>query len=594
MQRSNKNTNLNTTLRNLPLGAFTASDGSCCFAVSLPKALSCLLCLCDDKGKVIEERRMKKEKNGVFTTVVEKAPSSYFFKADGKIVTDPYAFEISGRERFGKRSEKHETAVVKDCRTSFTSPHDFTFDLSDLILYKLHIRSFTMDPAAKVKAPGTFKGLTEKIPYLKKMGITGVLLMPVYEFDECLPGNELNLWGYGGVNTFFFAPKASYASVPGKACEEFSEMVEKLHEAGIAVFMEIMFGEGTSESLIAAALRHWAVNFGVDGFRINDWQISVAALATDPYLSNCCFLVTDAEEKIVNLYPGRILRYNDGFMNDMRRYIKGDEGLVTALYDYMKNRSSSAGVRYITDHNGFTLKDLYSYDVKHNEANGENGRDGQNLNYSWNCGEEGETRNRKTTKLRLKMMKNALVTLFLSGGVPMLLAGDEFGNSQNGNNNTWCQDNETGWVNWNELSKNRELHKFVKTLIELRKSHRIFKNPVRLCEFDKTGCGMPEISIHGETPWMIDYQPYNRLAGIYFCGAASKDEIDDDFYIIYNMHWEKHLFKIPSVDGESFEVELSTDKDEKVKCDGNEVSVGPRSVVILRKAKTEKDNASKK
>ncbi len=578
-----KNTITDMRSQNLPLGAYAEKDGSCRFSVSLPKALYCLLCICDDKGRVIEEREMHRNKNGIFTTVVEKTPESYAFKADGKMINDPHAFCLRGREVFGKRTGEAETAVVKN--TVFED--DFSYDPSELILYKLHVRGFTADKASGVAHPGTFKGITEKIPYLKKLGITGVLLMPSYEFDECLPGNELNFWGYGGMNSFFFAPKASYASESSRAYEEFGETVKKLHDAGIAVFMEMMFGEETSESLIAACLRHWAVDLGVDGFRINDWQISVPSLVTDPYLANCIFMVTDAEERLVNLYPGRILRYNDTFMNDMRRYIKGDEGMVPALYDYMKNRSKSAGVRYITDHNGFTLKDLYSYDVKHNEANGENGRDGKDINYSWNCGEEGETGNRKINKLRLKMMKNALLTLFMSGGVPMLLAGDEFGNSQKGNNNAWCCDDETGWVNWSGVSGNRELTRFVKELVKLRKEHGLFTKQVMLSEIDRTGCGMPEISLHGETPWRSDYRPYNRLAGIYFCGRASKDEIDDDFYIIYNMHWEKHLFKIPSMDEGRFEIVISTDKDEKRSYAEEEISVGPRSIVILKKNRAE-------
>ncbi len=574
-----------------PLGAYVKEDGGCRFSVSLPKAFDCLLRIYDENGRLLGEKSMKKAKNGIFSTEVERVPASYNFKVDGQIINDPYAAKIKGREKFGKRNGQDETCVVGGCFEA----DDFSYDLSELILYKLHVRNFTMGVGSGTDHPGTFKGLAEKIPYLKKLGITGLLLMPVYEFDECLPGGELNLWGYGGVNTYFFAPKASYASEPERADEEFAETVRKLHEAGIAVFMEIMFGEGASESLIASCLHHWALNYGVDGFRINDWQISVSCLVTDPYLSNCVFMVTDAEEKLVNLYPGRILRYNDGFMNDMRRYIKGDEGFVPVLYDYMKNRSASSGVRYITDHDGFTLRDLYSYDVKHNEANGENGRDGKVSNYSWNCGEEGETSNRKIQKLRLRMMKNALATLLLSGGVPMILAGDEFGNSQQGNNNTWCQDNETGRVDWNELPKYRELQKFVKELIALRKAHPILKDMRNLSEFDRTGCGMPEVSLHGETPWLIDCQPYNRLAGIYFCGSAGKDEIDDDFYIIYNMHWEKHLFKIPSLHGEDFKVLFSSNKDCKIDEGKAEIPVGPRSVVLLVKAKEGKaDGTAKK
>ncbi len=540
---------------------------------------------------ILEEKPMDRAKNGIFSTTVETVPKSYIYRADGKLTMDPYASGIRGREVFGKRTGEQETAVISTLPGNTAGDDDFSYDVENLILYKLHVRGFTRDKASHVAHPGTFKGLAEKIPYLKTLGITGVLLMPVYEFDECLPMAGVDYWGYSVHNTYFFAPKSAYASDPENAAADFATTVKKLHEAGIAVFMEIMFGEGTSESLIASCLHHWALVYGIDGFRINDWQISVSCLVTDPYLSNCVFMVTNADDKLVNLYPGRILRYNDGFMNDMRRYLKGDEGFVPALYECMKNRGVSAGVRYITDHNGFTLKDLYSYDVRHNEANGENGRDGRVSNYGWNCGEEGETNNRKVLRLRLKMMKNAFATLLLSGGVPMILSGDEFGNSQKGNNNAWCQDNEIGWLNWDELSKNRELNRFVKDLIRIRKESGVLHRLNNLCEYDRKGCGMPEISLHGETPWMIDLQPYNRLAGIYLCGSAGKDEIDDDFYIIYNMHWEKHLFRIPYGDGSDFSVLLSGDKDEKKVLNGTEVTVAPRTVVVLCRHVTENGNA---
>jgi len=573
------------------LGTYKTAEGGWRFAVSFPKALYCSLCICDEKGMILEEKPMDRAKNGIFSTTVETVPKSYIYRTDGKLTMDPYASGIRGREAFGKRTGEQETAVVSTLPGNTAGDDDFSYDVDELILYKLHVRGFTRDEASHVAHPGTFKGLAEKIPYLKTLGITGVLLMPVYEFDECLPMSGVDYWGYSVHNTYFFAPKSAYASEPENAAAEFATTVKKLHEAGIAVFMEIMFGEGTSESLIASCLHHWALVYGVDGFRINDWQISVSCLVTDPYLSNCVFMVTNADDKLVNLYPGRILRYNDGFMNDMRRYLKGDEGFVPALYECMKNRGVSAGVRYITDHNGFTLKDLYSYDVRHNEANGENGRDGRVSNYGWNCGEEGETNNRKVLRLRLKMMKNAFATLLLSGGVPMILSGDEFGNSQKGNNNAWCQDNETGWLNWDELHKNRELNRFVKDLIRIRKESGVLHRLNNLCEYDRKGCGMPEISLHGETPWMIDLQPYNRLAGIYLCGSAGKDEIDDDFYIIYNMHWEKHLFRIPYGDGSDFSVLLSGDKDEKKVLNGTEVTVAPRTVVVLCRHVTENGNA---
>lgn len=541
---------------------------------------------------------MMRHKNGIFYADVIVPPeyekeTFYLFKTETSYVSDPYAKHICGRDEFGKKKQKAgfsisapepvkpEILKAKLCDTTvFVDDMYVKNELSELILYELHVRSFTA-ASEKSKYPGTFDGVSEKIPYLKRLGITGVLLMPVYDFDENMPDGKTNLWGYGCRDTYYFAPKASFAFDREDPCTEFKKLIEKLHAAHVDVYMDLMFPEGASKSMMIDTARYYAVIYGIDGFHIDDYMIDPRMMLSDPLLSNCRFWVTNTDDRLLRDFPGRCLKYNNSYMNDMRRYLKGDEGLVPMLYDRMKNRGFESGISFIANHNGFSLFDLYSYDVKHNNANGENGRDGNETNYSWNCGEEGETKNRKVKALRLKMIKNAVTALFITGGVPMLNAGDEFGFSKQGNNNTYCQDNELSYIDWTCLDKNKALFNYVKQLIDLRKSHSVLKNPKDLREIDYQGHGIPEISLHGTSPWKVDYQPYNRLAGIYLCGSYGEDTKSEDLYIIFNMHWEKHEFVLPERRGTKLHILIDTSGVKTVKINDGCVTAEPRSVIIL-------------
>lgn len=243
--------------------------------------------------------------------------------------------------------------------------------------------------------------------------------------------------------------------------------------------------------------------------------------------------------------------YNDGFLVDMRRVLKGDEGQMGALAFRSRRNPETFGVlNYMASNNGFTMADMVSYDRKHNEANGEENRDGTDYNCSWNCGAEGPVRRKKIRQLRKKQLRNAVLLLMLSQGTPLLLAGDEFGNSQDGNNNAYCQDNEISWLNWNNQKTNADQFEFVKHAIAFRKEHPVFHQPTEPKLMDSLACGQPDVSYHGISAWKPEFDNFRRQFGILYCGdyARKADGTPDDtFFVVYNMHWEPHEFALPTL-----------------------------------------------
>ena len=223
------------------------------------------------------------------------------------------------------------------------------------------------------------------------------------------------------------------------------------------------------------------MEYHIDGFILNPFVISTESVHADPFLKNT-----------------KIMEHELGFQTVMRRFLKGDEGMIHDVIYWLKHHSKEQGIfNYITDQNGFTLNDLVSYDAKHNEENGEHNQDGPDYNYSWNCGAEGPSRKKAVMELRNHQIFNAFFLLFLAQGTPCMLAGDEFGNSQKGNNNVYCQDNPIGWTDWRGLEKKKELHDFVKELIAFRKSHPILTPERELQGIDLSCCGVPDVSYHG-------------------------------------------------------------------------------------------------
>ena len=422
---------------------------------------------------------------------------------------------------------------------------------SETVIYETHVRGFTIHPNARVEYPGSYRGLTEKIPYLAELGVTAVELMPVHEFNAC-PGPGINpqtgkplgnYWGYDPVA--FFAPKASYSSAGGLGQQklEFKEMVRALHLAGIEVILDVVFNHtaeanelgptlcfrgidnaifymlasdpshyldytGTGNTInanhpvvrdhILAALRYWVVEMHVDGFRF-DLASVLGRDGTGKLLANAPLLVRIAEDPILrdvkiiaeawdaagayevgSFSERRWAEWNGRYRDDVRRFWRGDEGMLGLFASricgsadiYTKSgKGPERSINFVTCHDGFTLNDLVSYRDKHNEANGENNRDGTDANFSDNHGAEGVTTDAGIEAARKTQIMNYLLTLLISRGVPMLLGGDEFRRSQGGNNNAYCQDNETSWYDWSGLEQHKEIVRFTRAMIAFRRAH---------------------------------------------------------------------------------------------------------------------------
>ena len=249
-------------------------------------------------------------------------------------------------------------------------------------------------------------------------------------------------------------------------------------------------------------------------------------------------------------------------------------------------KRNAVKVNYITAHDGFTLRDLISYDIKHNDANGEKNRDGTDYNYSWNCGFEGPTRRQSVLKLRSKQEKNILTMLLLGLPIPMLLMGDEFGNTQKGNNNAYCQDNSTTWLDWGLLDKNKETYNYVTKLLKLRKKLPMYHRETAFSGFDHKGFGAPDISNHSKEPWNHNYPFYCRELGILFYGPYLEGKDNQSYYIAFNMHWEAHDFYLPDITKtRKWEVVLDTAADLRKTGGLNEdrtaFRLEPRSIVLL-------------
>lgn len=547
---------------------------------------------------------------------IASARYEYNFCIDGKVTLDPYAKVLIGTGKFGEEHpEGHEVRCAM-----IAGNYDWEDDrkpqiaYEDAVMYSFHVRGFTKQRYSGVRHKGTFLGITEKAEYFKELGINQINLMPAYEFTEMesvktharyrkeeeLP-KRLNYWGY--TKAFHFAPKRAYAATKDPV-REFKDMVKTMHRLGIEVLMEFYFPEGCSPRYITECLQYWVQEYHVDGFHVRGVQGICNLMATDPLfadtkLLNIYFPVEEIYGK-KNLPKKRMVaECNDGFMIDVRRFLKGDEESLKAFAERMRRNPKGSGlINYIASHDGFTLCDLVSYEERHNEDNGEQNRDGRVQNYSWNCGEEGKSRKKKILELRNRQMKNAWCMLLLSAGTPMILAGDEFCNSQLGNNNPYCLDNEISWLDWKGYkSGNSEMFRFVKNLIAFRKKHKILHMGQELSMTDSLSCGFPGISYHSSSAWYGELDGQNRKIGVMYCGKyADEDEL---IYIAYNMHWMEHTFALPALPG-GYRWNVALDTSEgileedkwRLLPDSRQVQVSSRTVIVLigRKHKDVKES----
>ena len=500
------------------------------FSVAVPQEKECQLLLYHaGEKKPCMSFGMKKSIGEVRYIALEDIDPSeyeYNYEMDWEIVVDPYVKALAGREKWGQARDvqMHEVRGKLDIKEyDWEGDAPLQLPYHSIIAYSLHVRGFTKHSSSKVKAKGTFRGVIEKIPYLKELGINQIQCMPVYDFEENL--QYCNYWGYG--DAYCFAPKGAYA-YSKDAVNELKDMVKSCHREGIEVVLEMPFSGNVPKQMMEECLRYYMMEYHVDGFILNPSSAPMEGICADPILKKT-----------------KIMVHQTGFQTVMRRFLKSDEGMIPEVMYWLRHNSlGDRTYNYITNQNGFTLYDLVSYDGKHNEANGENNQDGPEYNYSWNCGVEGVTRKKAVLELRQQQIKNAFFLLLFAQGTPCILAGDEFENTQKGNNNVYCQDNPVGWLDWSKLEKKKELHDFVKKLIEIRKAYPVFWPEEEMRGIDQVSCGVPDVSYHGESAWRVPSEVSSRQLGVYYSGAAVGG---DDCFVAYNMHWQEHPFALPAL-----------------------------------------------
>ena len=552
------------------------------------------------------------------------------------VLLDPYSRAVTGQRKWGEKPEggkdfEYRARVVKS-NFDWGNIKQLEQPFEDLVIYETHVRGYTKDKSSRVSAPGTFAGLKDKIPYLKDLGINAVELMPIFEFDEMesarvVDGVQLyNYWGYNTVS--FFAPNTSYAfnEEHNHEGDELKSLIKALKENGIEVILDVVFNhtaEGNEmgpcfsfkgidnnvyymltpdahyynfsgcgnvmncnhpvvRSFIIDCLRHWAIEYRVDGFRFDLASIlgrdqNGAPMANPPILESLAFdpvlgkmkLIAEAWDAgglyQVGSFPSwnRWAEWNGRYRDDMRSFLKGDDGMagnaitrITGSRDLYspESRGHKASVNFMTCHDGFTLYDLYSYNEKHNEKNGWNNTDGDNNGHSWNCGAEGETDDPNVNGLRRRLIKNAFAALLCSRGPAMFFAGDEFCNTQFGNNNAYCQDNIISWLDWSRLEEFKEIHDFVRHMIQFRKEHPILRKMTK-----PSSCQFPEISVHNGTPFNASTDYKTKLIGIMYAGRNEEDTEDDIVFYCMNVYWEPLVMQLPVLpNGKHWHVDTNT------------------------------------
>lgn len=528
----------------------------------------------------------------IHTLWLEKAPGEEFlyeFIEGEKAQPDVYA-----RRFWGSRNYPNSEDVSVGKSWFSLDEYDWEEDnqpripYEESIVYCLHVRGFTKHASSGVKAKGTFAGIVEKIPYLKELGITTIELQPAYEYVEVEQG-RLNYWGYK--KGYYYSPKKSFSS-NDNVIWEFKNLVKELHKNAIELVMQFYFPWEITEKEVSDILRFWITEYHIDGFHLKGDRAPLSLLCEDPCFSKTkiwYYEFPNHENTSMSEMERNAGIYGGEFRDDMRRFLKGDEGMISKVLMHLRDNPSYAGkINYISNYDGFTLMDLVSYERKQNDANGEGNKDGTSLNYSWNCGAEGKSRKRAVKELRIKQIKNALCLLFLSQGTPLIYMGDEFGNSQGGNNNPYCQDNEITWLDWENVKNHCEILEFVKYLVSVRKEHPILRmeKPLRLMDY--LSCGYPDLSYHGEVPWKPEVEYYSRQVGILLCGKYAEDlgnKEQEFLYLGFNMHWETHDFALPRIPRERrWELLFGTEQAEVSKKEevAEKVKLPPRSIFVYR------------
>ncbi len=645
-----------------PLGATPVEDGVN-FAIYSRNAAAVFLLLFDtpdgqptdviqlqDRDKLIWHTRVKGLKAGQlygYKVRGEYRPEWGLRFNDAKLLLDPYAKAVTGKFRNtgnlllaydaqpgagdGTPDTRDNTAIVPkgivvDDAFDWQGVSSPKHGLEELLIYEVHVKGFTAHPSSAVRSPGTYLGFIEKIPYLTRLGVNAVELLPVHEYyvDDFLIGRGLtNYWGYNSIG--FFAPESSYGSGGTRGCQvkEFKTLVRELHRAGIQVILDVVYnhtGEGNEMGpsmsfrgldnpsyysltgpadapkryymnytgcgnsldfnspvvirLVMDSLRYWLGTMQVDGFRFDLASVLgrmedgsfrptsgfFDAISQDPVLNRAILIAEpwDTGTYQVGNFPVDWSEWNGKFRDTMRRFWKSDPGQLADLGWRLtgsadlygdSGRSAYNSVNFVTCHDGFTLHDLVSYNGKHNEANGENNQDGSNDNNSWNCGVEGETGDPGILALRRQLIKNHVCCLLFACGTPMMLGGDEFGRSQRGNNNAYCQDNEISWFDWSLAARNSDLVDFFRKAIAFTRRFPVLQRRKFFLGKDLDDDGIPDLTWFSPdlgTPTWGD--PDARTLCYQLDSAEGGEQVDADrLFFILNGNYAPQWVKLPAL-----------------------------------------------
>lgn len=474
----------------------------------------------------------------------------YLLSADGKEFKDRFCRMLDNEKKLCRFLFPIEDKKFK--ADEFPGiPFDETY------FYLANIKGYTM-LSKNIVNPGTFKAFEKKLLSIKALGVTSIIFMPVYEVCEPenivydyrkTPGNKKsNYWGFG--EGFHYALKNELGVE--RADAEFKKMVIKMHSLGLECILMMEFRDSNKEYILDV-LKFYVSEYHIDGFRLIGDNLPIEAVCKDPFLTNTKILTNyrNAKDFSFSYSPSKknLCIIDEQFMNQVRRFAKGDEDLVSYIsFSIRENSKYYSLVHFPTDFSGFSLNDLVSYNLKHNEANDEENHDGTDYNYSWNCGEEGPSKKKTVMSLRKRMVRNLYISSFLTQGIPMIVAGDENLNSQNGNNNPYCQDNEIGWTNFRKDKTATDFYKFTQNLLAFRKRHSILHQPKELMLFDYMSCKVPDISFHGAEAFRMDQNPVSREFGVLYYGDYSKQytgKKEESVFVVYNMNWEKRDFALP-------------------------------------------------
>lgn len=557
--------------------------------------------------------------------------------------------------------------VIDDSKYDWEDDKQLHIPWNETIIYEMHVRLFTISPTSRVKFPGTFLGIVEKLDHLKELGVTTIELMPIFEFNlnsnsnvNPITGERLkDVWGYNPLNFFSVTGNYSVGLKLGEQVFLFKDFVKVLHKNGFEVILDVVYnhtGEGGEKGptlcfrgidneiyymlnpknkryylnysgcgntlncnhpvvkeMIIDSLRYWATEMHVDGFRFD--LASVLGRTPDGrWIGDLSLLKDISEDPIVGKlkliaegwdaaggyhlgqFPEGWAEWNGKYRDCVRRFVRGDNGVMQELTfrisgspDLYANRQPHASINFITCHDGFTMRDLVSYNQKHNEANGENNKDGTDENFSCNYGVEGDTDDPNIIKIRKQQIKNFFTILMVSHGTPMILMGDEMFRTQKGNNNAYCIDDETTWVDWRLKEEHNDLFEFVKKIIAFRKSHPALKREHFFEKYDRFGNIITDITWHGVNPFEPDFGYFSHSIAFMISGLDPTRgvQIDNDIYVILNQWKEPLRFLLPPIYAKKWYRVVDTSQeypydflDEPIPVDGHYIA-NPHSSVIF-------------